>query len=218
MPTQDYRLADGTKVPGTTTVINSNCGWKTGGLVFWAWQQGKDGKDFRETRDAAANAGTIAHYLVECDLRKIQPDTSQMHPDLVAKAMQAFENYREWREVYNLQVIASELPLVSERYGYGGTLDCVSYITGRLSMTDWKTGDGVYPDFLLQMAAYVNLWEEHHPEEPIERIDLIRFAKETASFSHHKWARETIMGEPWQAFHALLEVERVRKAVKKLAA
>ena len=58
-PKGGYKLADGTKVPGVTTVIGKLK--DAGPLMYWAWQQGVEGKDFRETRDAAASAGTVVH-------------------------------------------------------------------------------------------------------------------------------------------------------------
>jgi len=64
VPTGIYKLKDGTLVPGTTTIIGA---FKdSGGLVHWAWQQGKAGLDYRNTRDKAAERGTNVHDLAEC--------------------------------------------------------------------------------------------------------------------------------------------------------
>ena len=63
MPTSDYRDSKGTRLPGTTTIINR---YKdAGGLIHWAWDQGRQGLDFRQTRDKAAEAGTITHDMIE---------------------------------------------------------------------------------------------------------------------------------------------------------
>ena len=63
MPTSDYRDSKGKRLPGTTTVINR---FKdSGGLIYWAWDQGRQGLDFRQTRDKAAEAGTITHLMIE---------------------------------------------------------------------------------------------------------------------------------------------------------
>jgi hypothetical protein len=57
----------GKRVPSVTTIISR---FKdSGGLIHWAWQQGMDGLDYRETRDKAALAGHLAHYLMELDAR-----------------------------------------------------------------------------------------------------------------------------------------------------
>jgi hypothetical protein len=94
MPTQIYKNAKGEIIPGNTTVISQNLGWSKGGLMYWAWQQGRDGKDFRQARDEAADAGTLAHEMIERDIKDLAPpDTSKYLPEIVGKAESAFLNY-----------------------------------------------------------------------------------------------------------------------------
>ena len=50
MPTGKYEL-DGRLLPGTTTIIGKFK--NSGALIHWAWKQGMDGIDYRETRDQA---------------------------------------------------------------------------------------------------------------------------------------------------------------------
>ena len=69
MPANIYKNKAGERIPGVTTVIGSNLGWSKGGLMHWAWEQGINGLDYRETRDAAANTGTIAHKMVEYEIK-----------------------------------------------------------------------------------------------------------------------------------------------------
>ena len=63
-PRAGYRLADGTKVPGVTTILGR---WKdSGGLLQWAFKQGQSGaRTLYEERDKAADIGTLAHAMVE---------------------------------------------------------------------------------------------------------------------------------------------------------
>lgn len=182
-----YRLKDGTVVPGTTTIIGRYR--ESGALLFWAWKQGKEGKDFRETKDKAAESGTLAHAAVEAKVRGLPfewPEKSDA--DVVRRAKKALENFEEWASQTKLQITHSEVPLISERYKYGGTLDCM-LISGKRSLGDYKTSNGVYPDYLIQLGAYGILWEENFPDMPIEGgYHLLRFAKEFADFSHHFWS------------------------------
>ena len=62
-PRPGYYLADGSHVPSVTTIIGRFK--ESGGLIHWAWALGKEGKDYREVRDKAADAGTMAHDAVE---------------------------------------------------------------------------------------------------------------------------------------------------------
>lgn len=60
-------LIDGKRVPSVTTVISRFK--ESGALMYWCWDQGRQGLDYRQTRDAAADAGTIAHAMVEAFIR-----------------------------------------------------------------------------------------------------------------------------------------------------
>lgn len=189
-PYTGYKI-DGERVPGVTTILSR---FKdSGGLIHWAWEQGRDGKDYRETRDAAANAGTCAHDMVECDIRGTAFDHTLYDSKILAHAVGAFNAYLEWKQQTNLKVLEPEVSLLSKTLKFGGTLDAI-FIQGKLALGDWKTSNHVYLDYLIQLAAYKLLWEENHPDQPIEGgFHLLRFSKQEhpddpVSFSHHYWS------------------------------
>jgi len=156
MPTQPYKTADGKRVPGVTTVIG-NC--KIGGidgLLYWANRLGMDGKDFRGERDKAADAGTCAHEMVDCAIRQVQFDMAPYTKEILKLAEPAYMAYLKWADSTKLSVFESELPLVSEKYRYGGTMDAIM-VDGELSMGDWKTSNSIHVDYLCQLAAYKQL-------------------------------------------------------------
>lgn len=185
MPTQVYRLKDGTRVPGTTTIIGKFK--EAGGLIHWAWDLGMQGIDYNERRDKAADAGTLAHALVEGHIRNQPVDLSPHPKETVEKAQKAFGAFLEWAGSSKLTPRETELALVSEKYRFGGCLDSM-LVNGRLSLGDWKTSGAVYDDYLLQLAAYGILWEENHPDQPIEGgFHLMRFGKMGGEFAHHWW-------------------------------
>ena len=213
MPAIKYQLKDGTRVSGTTTIISSNLGWSRGALMYWAWNEGKEGRDFRETRDKAADAGTIAHGMIEADLKDRSFNTSIFPKELVDKAETSYLNFIEWKERNQVKPIAIEPNLISEIYQYGATPDYIGYINGKASLLDWKTG-GVYEDHLLQVAAYKVAWEEVHPEIPLDGgFNLIRFNKEDAAFDH-KFRQS--LPEAWEAFLNLLNLHNLHKKIKKM--
>jgi len=61
-PASGYRLKDGTRVPGVTTIIGR---FKdSGGLLYWAFEQGQAAErgeisNLYDKRDEAADAGTL---------------------------------------------------------------------------------------------------------------------------------------------------------------
>lgn len=184
-PKQGYFLADGSKVPGTTTIINKFK--ESGGLIHWAWNLGMEGKDYRKVRDDAADAGTLAHELVERWIKK-EPLSIEGPEEIVTKAKNAFGIFHEWAAQTRLEVTESEVQLISEKHRFGGTLDAM-LVNGKRSLGDWKTSNSVYPEYLYQLAAYGILWEENFPDKPIEGgYHLMRFAKEFPDFGHYFFA------------------------------
>ena len=209
MPRIDYRLKDGTRVPGTTTIISSNLGWNTQPLLYWAWQQGKDGKDFRETSKAAADAGTIAHSMIEADLhgKEFKSDAPK---EILSKAETSFLAYLEFKDVVGISPVATELSLVSEEWKFGGTID-VAMIKKVPAILDLKTSSGVYPEHRIQVSAYGKLYNEHNPENPIQAYYILQLGKEDGSFHYHYWPE---LENEWEAFKCLLILHGLKKKIK----
>ena|SRR3990167_910288 len=212
-PKGGYKLADGTKVPGVTTVIGKLK--DAGPLMYWAWQQGVEGKDFRETRDAAASAGTVVHAMVENYLRGTVPETALngVGAEIASKASSAYLGFLEWAEQTKLRVIEPELSLVSETLRVGGTMDCsVLSINDRLAIGDWKSSNGLYAEMLVQVATYGMLYEERFPDRPITGgYHIMRFSKDHGDFHHHYF---TELAGARRAFVLLRELYDLDKELK----
>lgn len=213
VPTQHkgYYLKDGTRVPSVTTVLGR---FKDAGpLMFWAWQCGVNGKDFRAERDAAADAGTLAHKAVE-DYIHGNTVNFEGPPEVTTKARKSFDAFQEWARQTQLRVDKTEMPLVSEKYRFGGTFDAI-LLGQKRAMGDWKSSNGIYGEYLAQLAAYGQLWEENFPEEPITGgFHLLRFDKTHGDFTH-KWWGELDAG--WKYFLALREAYEQDKELKARA-
>jgi hypothetical protein len=215
-PTFGYKNKAGMRVPGTTTIIGR---FKdSGGLMFWAFEQGKAAErgeinKLYDRRDEAAEAGTLAHEMVEASIRhQPAPDTSKYSPEVVKQAVQGFKNYCRWKDTTKMDIVEQETPLVSEEYQFGGTPDAIM-VKGELALGDWKTSNGVYPDYLIQLAAYKQLWEENHPDRPITGgFHLCRFSKEHADFAHHFWSE---LDDAWEQFKLFRVAYDIDKKLKK---
>jgi len=215
-PKGGYRNSKNKKVVGVTTVIGR---FKdSGGLMYWACEQGKAierGEIFNlyDKRDEAAEAGTLAHFMVEATIRgKPLPDLSKYDPEIAKQAAQGYENYLRWKDTTNMEIVEQEVSLVSEEYQFGGTLDAIM-IRGELSIGDWKTSNSIYPDYLIQLAAYKYLWEENFPDRPITGgFHLCRFSKEHADFAHHYWSE---LDDAWEQFKLFRKAYDLDKKLKK---
>ena len=208
-PKAGYHLKNGDKVPGVTTVLQG-LGWNKGALMYWAWDQGRNGKDFRETKDDAADLGTLVHTLIEAEMRGTPTPTIPL--EMKEKAENGLLGFYEWRDAFKLESTGSEVALVSEQYKYGGTIDYPCLLNGRRVILDLKTSKDVYADHRIQLAAYGALWNETHPDDPATGYHLLRVGKEDGGFAHYYWPSLT---DEFEAFYHLAELYRLKKAVEK---
>src|SRR5262245_50963282 len=153
MSARIYRDKVGKRLPSVTTILSR---FKdAGALIHWAWTEGVEGRDYRESRSRAAAAGTIAHGMVEARLRAL-PWVPQLPIDqeLIAKARAGFDAYLAWERMTRIEYRHCEVALVSTKHEFGGTLDAIGEFEGNLVLIDWKTSNAVYSDYLIQLAAY----------------------------------------------------------------
>lgn len=227
-PKQGYRVADGARVPSVTTIISR---FKdSGALMKWAYTTGREhgfieGRggeaptSLYEVSGKAADIGTAAHSMVEASIRGTHPAMAQdfinLSPEDRVKAMNAFSMYEEWASQSSLVIVQQEMYLVSEKHRFGGTPDAIGEISGKLCLVDWKTSNGVYSDYLLQLAAYRVLWDENNPDRPLTGgSHLCRFAKEFGDFAHHYYAE---LDDAWTMFEHLLKAYRLDQILRKRA-
>jgi hypothetical protein len=207
-PEGGYRNAAGQRVPGCSTI--AKVGADPGGLLHWAWQQGIEGKDYRESRDAAAGAGTLVHEAAEAWKQKL-PYEFAGPPMLVKQAETGFGAFLQWAEQTRLTIEETEISLVSERYQFGGTFDA-TLIAGKRAMADYKTASSLYPEHLLQVVAYGKLWEEHFPDKPIDGgFYILRFSRDYGDFTA-SWFGE--LEDAWQAFLCCRQLYDLKTKIK----
>ena len=210
MPRVIYKNKEGTRLAGVTTILGI---LDKPALIQWAWQLGTEGIDWKTVRDKAGGIGTIAHYLCECDLKGVDPEVSVMQeysPVDVGKAETAFIAYLDFKKNNNLQPIKTELPLVSEKYQFGGCIDCYCKLNNKLTLVDLKTSKGVYPEMICQVSAYKGLLEENG--FPVEQVDILQINKETGAFTYHQLPDLT---EYWLMFIDLIKVYNRKKKLWK---
>lgn len=119
------------------------------------------------------------------------------------QARSSIDAFLDWVEQNRFELTHTEVPLTSRRYLYGGCLDSLGLLNHRRYkdpitkityqdkpdrlLFDWKTSKAVYGDYVCQLAAYVMLWDENYPDDPIKRCSLLRFDKATGDFSEHQF-------------------------------
>lgn len=217
-PTAGYRLADNTRVPSVTTITGR---FKdSGALIRWAYRCGQDGIDIDAAKDKAGTAGSIAHGWIELWLNDpMDSDIFQddVDPETFAKAEAGFGAFREWADMTQLEIEETETPLISETHRYGGTLDAVGLVSGQKKLLDWKTSNGVYLEYVVQLAAYRNLLRERDGDDAPASAMLLRVGKEHADFHLHSYP-ESVLDMGWEWFVRARQMYDLDKSLKKVAA
>uniref|UniRef100_A0A6M3KWX5 PD-(D/E)XK endonuclease-like domain-containing protein n=1 Tax=viral metagenome TaxID=1070528 RepID=A0A6M3KWX5_9ZZZZ len=147
-----------------------------------------------DKRDKAADAGTLAHLMVEKYLLGQPPinlaeylhanrppdldreDLANWKDDVRWKAEGCYSTFKSWAEGHKFQVVCVEEELVSEEWQYGGTIDLGAVIgqtDAGITMSDLKTSKGIYLTHKIQLAAYGKLWSENHPDMPVVKYQIL---------------------------------------------
>lgn len=194
------------RVPSVTTVINKRK--EADGMIYAAWKLGTEGKDYKVEWGDKANSGTLAHALIH----KEPVNDALYSPEMMAQAMLAVDNYQKWTYQSRLESECHEVSLVCPCHLMGGTIDDVWIQDGVRSIGDIKTGK-LWPDHLIQCAAYKHLWDTNYPDKPITGgFHLLHFDKETADFGH---AHFSDLADAWEAFVHLRAVYAVMETLKE---
>lgn len=226
-PTKGYWLGD-ERLPGTTTVIGR---FKdSGGLLQWAFKQGQAGKShLYEEANKACDIGTAAHAAIEEHINGGEPEL-KIHELLESsedrrKALNAFHMYLKWESQTKLKLLSKfqEIQLVSPEYKFGGTPDAIGEIDGEIVLLDWKTSNGVYQDYIIQLAAYKHLVEDGMRMDDGKSLNmkvtggahLCRFSKEFADFDHRYYSD---LSDAWEQFELFRRAYDIDKRLKKRAA
>jgi hypothetical protein len=218
VPTQPYYFKDGVRAPSVTTIIGARK-FGVDGLIGWAYKMGKEGKCLDEARTRACSAGSLAHDMIEQYVNGTEPfipepnDGSGYDVEMIRLARQGFESFMEWFEQSRINIIETEMPLVSELFRFGGCPDAVGMQGEEVCLLDWKISNAVYHDYLYQLAAYKQLVEENR-DLKITRVHLCRFSKDYGDYHHHSFSMERI-AEAWHGFLTLREMYDVDKKLRR---
>ena len=152
---------NGKRVKSVTTLINAHLGWSKGALIGWTRKHCLKGEDSMAIMKEAGRIGTLAHKMIEEFIQGGSVRLDDYTPNEISQAKTAYYGYYTWFADNNVEFLETEMKLVSEKYGFGGTFDAIAIVNGKLVICDWKTSNAVHDEFLVQLAAYRQLWNEH---------------------------------------------------------
>lgn len=157
-----YKLDDGTRVPGVTTITGGELGWSKETLCRWNNKMGLAGIDTKKYVDEKADIGTLAHSMITEELQGRTADTSEYSQYQIDKAENSYLSFRAWLKGKSVTPILIEQQFVSKAHRFGGTLDIFAEVDGIIELIDLKTGSGIYEEHFVQVGGgYWLLAEEH---------------------------------------------------------
>lgn len=102
-------------------------------------------------RNSSANLGSVIHAAAEAYSKGEEYTPKTPISDKAAAYVQGFKNFVADKKP---KFLATEAPVFSRTHSYAGTLDSIVRIGRTNWILDTKTGNRVYPDVALQLAAY----------------------------------------------------------------
>lgn len=202
-----YKSPIGQRLPSVTTVIGI---LNKPALLKWAWQCGVDGIDYLKARDAAGDAGTLAHAMILAHIKEEPLDQSEYSKETIDLAENSFLSFLSWEKDHHLAPQLVEKPLVSA-LGFGGTPDFYGLVDAAPTLLDFKTGKGLYDEYTIQLAAYNRLLVDNgYP--PAEQFRLLKIGRDANDNYEEKVIKD--INIPWQIFENCLRIYQLQKQMK----
>jgi len=199
----------GERVKSVTTLINAHLGWNKGVLIGWTRKICMAGQDSMVELKTAGRIGTLAHEMIEQFIKGGRVFLDGYDAKEISQAKTAYYAYYEWEKKRKPKYIENELKMVSEKYGYGGTCDAICIVNNKLTLLDFKTSSGVYDEFIIQLAAYRQMYQENTGKK-IQQAILLKLDKEGEGYEEHRITlRKLNWG--WKVFKLVLKLQELKK-------
>lgn len=146
-------------VPSVTFIAHSY----PKGIGYYKWLADKGWDEAEGVKNAAANKGSKVHQAVDAILNgnEVRIDSkfinheTEKEEELTLEECDAILSFVRWRNEHpDLEIVANESVLFSEKFGYAGTIDLICKIEDRYWLIDFKTSQQVWPEHILQVSAY----------------------------------------------------------------
>jgi len=151
-----YTLDNEIFYPSVTTVLNAY----PKGIYFnkWLKEQGDNADTIlREAGEQGSNVhNAIESFLLGNEIYWFDENGKESYTLLEWQMICRFMEF--YKCVDNVEQI--EMQLFSENHKIGGTLDLICIIDGKRWLIDFKTSNGLYKTYELQLAIYKQVYEE----------------------------------------------------------
>lgn len=162
-------------------------------------------KEYRKVKEAAADIGTEIHDWIS---HWIKDNKLEMPED--EKVVNGITAFLKFQKEHKIKWLESEIVVYSKKYHYAGILDAIGEMDGKLTLFDFKSSSGVYPEMYFQVAGYQIAREEETKKKFDNRV-IVRFGKEDGEFEVVDLGKD---GEDKKAFLACLQLKKRLDQIK----
>ena len=208
-----YKNKSGKRLKSVTTLINAHLGWSKQPLLMWTRKHCLKGDDSMAIMKEAGRVGTLDHKMIEEFIKGGVVCLDGYSTEEFSQAKTAYYGYYNWFANNNVKFLETEMKLVSEKYGFGGTFDAVAVVNKKLVILDWKTSNAVHDEFLVQLAAYRQLIHENKFDyvPKIKGAILLKLDKEEKGvYEEHKYKIKDL-DWGWKVFKLILKLQELKK-------
>lgn len=175
--------------------------------------------EWRAVRDKSADKGTTIHDIVSKYISYklgilAKPPVLPKEPKDDSPITNGYLAFREWEAKHNVKFIATEVLVYSKKYNFVGTLDCIAEVDGEYCLIDFKTGNGIYWDMILQVSGY-NIAHEEETGKKFDRCWIVRFGKETAEFYTKDFKVSPKLNKAFLSCHYLSSIQKEVEEIVK---
>lgn len=133
------------------------------GIAFYKWLGGKGWDEAEAIKVAAGDKGSKVHQAIEymiggntlkMDDKLFMNHSTEKLEDLNFEEYEAVCSFVQWANENKVEFILNEQTVISEKYNYAGTVDCVCKIGEQIYIVDFKTGQYIWPEGEIQISAY----------------------------------------------------------------
>lgn len=208
-----YRTKDETRVKSVTTIIGNQLGWSKNGLIGWNVKLMKQGINPYVELKKAGRIGTLAHIMIEQFIKGGSVNLDGYSPGEISKAKTAYYGFYKWFKDNDVKFLETEMQLVSDKYKFGGTFDAVAVVNGKIMLLDWKTTNACHDEFIIQLAAYRQLWAENNEYDTIKikGAILLRLDKDEKGVYEANYFKLKDLDWGWRIFKLILKIQGLQR-------
>lgn len=134
------------------------------------------GAPWRSSSTAASRGDVVHNWIDEFIKDKMAGNPVDHSPsedeqkEAGSTARGMWKQFLAFDRKYQPKYLASEFTVWSEKYSYAGTGDFIAVINGKTVYCDTKTGNGVYPEVGMQIAA--QMWADYYFDDEGNQREL----------------------------------------------